>query len=276
MFERNSKQIFNLITVLTALVILGAACSEDNPTPLNEDHFEAVGLKLRQNGVDIVTVANGQVSGEIEAIEGLTTTLISVRFIDEDGDEGIPQGDEFGLNLNINDESIATIVQHAGEDWSFHVKGEAHGEASLTVSLLHGDHADFESPPIPIHVAEPGAEKEAVGLVIIEEDSGDTLVTVNVGAVSGRISVPAGQTSEHLAIFFLDENGETFQPSPAEHALSYINANAAIAEAKQFENETYEMIVEGKQAGSTTFVIRLLHAGDPEFDTPDIPVTVTP
>ncbi|MCB0295307.1 MAG: hypothetical protein KDG51_08710 [Calditrichaeota bacterium] len=230
---------------------------------------------LRQNGVDIVTYENGTVSGEIEVEEGLSTTLISVRFIDEDGVEGVPEGDEYSLSLNIEDDNIASIVQHAGEDWAFHVKGESHGHTDLTISILHGDHADFESAPIEIHVAEPGGEKEAVGLIIIEEDTGDTLVTVNQGSVTGDIQVAAGDTTDHLVVFFLDEDGETFQPDPDEHSLEYLNANAAVAEAMQHAGEAYELVVAGKQAGSTTFVVRLLHDGTPEFDTPDIPITVT-
>ncbi|MCB0289999.1 MAG: hypothetical protein KDH97_07050 [Calditrichaeota bacterium] len=275
MFSKNLIFRFIFMIALMTIMLLAAGCSKDSTTGPDETHFEAVGLMLRQNGVDIVTYENGTVSGEIEVEEGLSTTLISVRFIDEDGVEGVPEGDEYSLSLNIEDDNIASIVQHAGEDWAFHVKGESHGHTDLTISILHGDHADFESAPIEIHVAEPGGEKEAVGLIIIEEDTGDTLVTVNQGSVTGDIQVAAGDTTDHLVVFFLDEDGETFQPDPDEHSLEYLNANAAVAEAMQHAGEAYELVVAGKQAGSTTFVVRLLHDGTPEFDTPDIPITVT-
>ncbi len=275
MLRKDMKAIFRILAVITGLVILATGCGSDSTAPPEEDeHFEAVGLKLRQNGVDVVTYENGVVTGEIEVEEGLLTTLISVRFIDEDGNEGIPEEDEFSMALNIEDEDIASTVQHAGEDWSFHVMGNEHGHTDLTISVIHGDHPDFESAPIEIHVEEHGGEREPVGLVIIEEDSGDTLVTVNEGVVTGSISVAAGDTTDHLVVFFLDEDGETFQPDPDEHSLSYINADAATAEAMQYEDAAYEMVVVGKQTGSTTFVVRLLHDGAPEFDTPNIPVTV--
>lgn len=276
MLQKNLTVIFRYLAVLTALIILTAGCSKDSTSPDDdEDHFEAVGLTLRQNGVDIVSFENGAVTGEIEVEEGLTTTLISVRFLKDDGTEGVPDDDEISLGLNIADESIASIVQHAGEDWSFHIKGESHGHTDLTISILHGDHADFESAPIEIHVEEHGGEEEPVGLIVLEEDTGDTLITVNNGTVTGSLSVAAGDTTDHLVVFFLNDEGETFQPDPAEHSLTFINADAATAEAMQHANEAYEMVVVGKQSGSTTFVIRLLHDGVPEFDTPDIPVTVT-
>ncbi len=275
MLRKNLTIIYRYIATLIMLVVLAVGCSEDSTAPDDDHHFEAIGLTLRQNGVDIVSYENGAVTGEIEVEEGLTTTLISVRFLLEDGTEGIPEDDEFSLRLNIEDESIASIVQHAGEDWSFHIKGESHGHTDLTISVLHGDHADFESAPIEIHVEEHGGEEEPVGLIILEEDTGDTLITVNNGTVTGSLSVAAGDTTDHLVVFFLNDEGETFQPDPAEHALTFINADAATAEAMQHEDEAYEMVVVGKQAGSTTFVVRLLHDGTPEFDTPDIPVTVT-
>ncbi len=271
------KQLLKLGFFMFAILALALSCSKDSTkTDDDEDHFEAVGLKIRQNGVDIVSYQNGQVNGEIEAQEGLTTTLLSVRFIDGEGNEGVPQGDEYSMLLTIQNGAIAGIVQHAGEDWSFHIQGKAAGHTTLTIAILHGDHADFESAPIPVHVEGGGMHGEPVGLVLIEEASGDTLAKVDAGVVTGQINVAAGQASGHIVTHYFDDQGVFFQPDPAEHSQEYTVADTTIAVVESHGGETYELEVEGKSAGSTTFRILLRHAGNPEFETPDIPILVAP
>lgn len=156
MFSKNIIFHFIFITVLMTIMLLAAGCSKESTTGPDETHFEAVGLKLRQDGVVIVTVQNGVVTGAIEAVEGASTNEIAVIFIDEDGLEGRPEGAEYALSVNIADGAVASLEQHAGEDWSFHIKGEAVGQTEITIGLLHGDHADFESAPIGISVVAPG------------------------------------------------------------------------------------------------------------------------
>lgn len=270
------KQFLKFGLLMFASLVFALSCSKDSTKPDDEDHFEAVGLKIRQNGVDIVTYLNGQVNGEITVQEGLTTTLLSVRFIDERGNEGVPRGDEVSMLLTIQNQAVAGVVQHAGEKWSFHIQGKAAGHTTLTIAILHGDHADFESAPIPVHVESGGAHGDPVGLVLIEEASGDTLVRVDAGAVSGQINVAANQASGHIVSYYFDAQNVFFQPEPAEHSQEYSVADTTIAVVESHGGETYELEVKGKSAGSTTFKILLRHAGNPKFETPDIPIQVAP
>ena len=132
-----------------------AAPVETEPMP---EIVEAVGLIVRDSGTEIVRVERGQVTGEIEVGHGLKTDLLSVRFIAEDGDLFTPDaGDGYALDWEIADESIAE-VEHQAEDgaWAFHIIGLEEGETTIRIKVNYGDHVDFVSPEIEIHVEESG------------------------------------------------------------------------------------------------------------------------
>ncbi len=147
-------QIYVLSIVLMGLFILG--CSDDS-NPVNDDHndehFEAIGLFVINSGDTIAAYTGGEVSGQIEATVGEETPLLSVKFLTEDGHTGVPESDEFGLKLEIADTALAGIEQHDGEDYAFHVIGKREGQTSIEISILHHDHPDFVSKPIPVMVS---------------------------------------------------------------------------------------------------------------------------
>ena len=81
-----------------------------------------------------------------------------MRFIDEDGDQFVPDADDgYALDWEIADESIAEVEQHEEDGpWAFHIAGLEEGQTTLVVKLNHNDHADFVSKDIEIHVEEGG------------------------------------------------------------------------------------------------------------------------
>lgn len=274
MFRTMSKTFLYGFLLISFLFV---GCKSDNPIePGDDDHLEVVGLFLRLDGVRIVTVQNGQVSGEVELREGVMTSLVSIRFLDEDGDDRVPDGDDFRLEWEIADANIAGIVQHEEDGkWRFHFVGKEAGETTVTFRLMHVDHADFVSPPIPIHVHHDDEEREIVGLLLIHEASGDTLVTLDQGVVTGKIAVKVGEDSGHIEVKFKDAGGDYFTPSANVYALQLVVANSDIAEIELEENEPFAFEVAGKQAGSTTFKLSLIHDGHSDFDSPDITIEVT-
>lgn len=143
-----------------ALVLFIAGCGDDdNPVDANlEEHAEAVGLIIRSSGEEIVRYENGEVEGEIEVGHGLETALLSVRFIAEDGDLFTPDpADGLALGWEIDDESIAEVEHHAEDGaWAFHIVGLEEGETTIVIKINHGDHTDFTSKEIEIHVEEGG------------------------------------------------------------------------------------------------------------------------
>ncbi len=157
MFKRSMSALS-----IFALSLFIASCGDDDnpvdPQLHDEEHAEAVGLVVRDSGTEIVRVESGRATGEIEVGHGKETALLSVRFIAEDGDLFTPdEKDGYALGWEIADESIAEVDHHAEDGaWAFHIVGLEEGETTIRIKINHGDHADFVSPGIEIHVSEDG------------------------------------------------------------------------------------------------------------------------
>jgi len=275
----NKNRYLRLLPILALTLFMTMGCDKDNPVEPDdhdEEHAEAEGLIIKNSGAEIVRYEKGNVTGEIEVDEGEMTALLLVKFINLEGALFVPEGDEYSMQYEIADTSIAGVVQHAGEDWEFHIKGKEHGETTIVLKIFHGDHADFISKPIPIHVHEhEGEHAEAEGLVLIMESSGDTLVTVAEGKATGKVSVKAGEESGHVAVKFFDDHMHYFTPDAEHHSLAFTVADTNIAVIEQHDGEPWSLEVVGKKAGITTFMMQLMHEGHPDFNTPDITIEVT-
>ena len=146
---------FNLLFVLFLPFAL-AACSDNPVDDDHDDHAEAEGMALVINGVEVYRVLQGQVSCAQEPCgvtvsPGDETPLITVEFLDADGDEIHAEDldDGSGLGYEIADETIAAVEQHAEDGaWRFHIQGLQAGTTRMQVMLMHGDHADFTTPPL--------------------------------------------------------------------------------------------------------------------------------
>ena len=158
-------KIMAFSVVVCALMLSG--CGDDD-NPVKDDHegehAEAVGFIIRNSGVEIVRSEGvvDELSRVTEVGHQKETPLLSVRFIDEDGELFTPHSDDgFALDWEIADESIAEIEQHEEDGaWAFHVAGLTEGQTTLTLKLNHEGHADFVSLPIEIHVEEGGPGEE--------------------------------------------------------------------------------------------------------------------
>ena len=153
--------MLKFICALSLSALLSAGCGDDdNPVgdDAGQDHAEAVGLLLRNSGAEIVRYENGEVQGRIEVGHLKETPLLTLRFIDEDGDLFTPDSEDgFNLGWEIGDESLAEVEQHEADGaWNFHITGLEEGQTTLVLKLNHFDHADFVSPGIEIHVTEDG------------------------------------------------------------------------------------------------------------------------
>lgn len=144
-----------------AILVTGlfAACS--NSTSSDHDHHaEAEGFILTMSGQVVVQQLPGQtLTGEFELEPGEETPLITIAFLDDDGDQFVPEGDEYSLKATFDDEGIVEFEQHAGDGkWSFHLHAEAVGHTDMTLQLFHNDHSDFNTQKIHVHVEAPAAK----------------------------------------------------------------------------------------------------------------------
>ena len=119
----------------------------------------------------------------------------------------------------------------------------------------------------------PEEHREAAGMVITNQNN-TVLASVNAARqVTGSLTVAAGQ-AQHLEVYFVDENGVRFQlEDDDEHALDWTVANEAVATIDAHEGH---LDLDGVAAGNTTVVFSILHGNHSDYDSPPIPITVTP
>jgi hypothetical protein len=144
----------NTFILLAAAFLLVSGCETKNPVTDEEGHEEAVGLVITSSGLELVRYENGVVTGSVSVQAGQETPLLTVQFIDEH-DGALFQPDEEGhtLGVDIEHADIAEMEQHAEDGlWRFHIIGKTAGTTSMEVKIIHEDHADFVSLPIPIQV----------------------------------------------------------------------------------------------------------------------------
>ena len=147
-----------------ALAIVGsvtlAACGNDSPTELEEEHGDAAAVQLVMNGSIIATFpfdgSNAWSGGEMEVEEGEETPHIDVEFLDEDGDVIDWDLSEFYLEVEVEDVAIAEFEQDTPGEFGGHLHGESVGETNVRFSLMHGavgtGHADLITNWIHAHV----------------------------------------------------------------------------------------------------------------------------
>ena len=147
-----SKRTLLLFT--TALILISSACSNSTSSD-DHEHADAEGFILKLNGQEIVRQdPGGTLTGEIEIEPGEETDLITIYFLDDDGDEFQPEEDEYSLGYEFDEDGIVEFEQHDEDGkWSFHLHAEnIEDHTELTLKLLHGSHSDFTTQDIHVHV----------------------------------------------------------------------------------------------------------------------------
>jgi hypothetical protein len=155
--KRNN--ILSVILMAFLAFFLAVGCGEDNPVDDDHDdhHFEAVGVVLTLSGQEIARAEGSTVTGQVEIDEGEDTALISIAFLLEEGGQGVPDEDHYSLSWDIGDDSKADVEQHDEDGkWRFHIHGEGAGSTTIAFKIMHDDHADFVSAPIPVVVNAAG------------------------------------------------------------------------------------------------------------------------
>lgn len=130
--------------------LLVSSCS--NPVEdRDDDHEEAEGLVLTLSGTDVVTVKEGKVTGSITVTDNQKTPMMDVFFLDIEGKRFQPSDTLKTLEWSFAASDIAEAEQE-GERWKIRFKGRAVGQTTFELRLMHGGHADFRTPQIPITV----------------------------------------------------------------------------------------------------------------------------
>ncbi len=249
----------------------------------DHDHAEAEGLILRRDGIDLVTVWQGDVTGQIEVAAGAETRPLEVVFLDADEDEFTPHGDEFALGLVIDDNGLASHT--ATGDWEFTVGGVAEGSTSLAVSIIHEGHADFTAPSIPVVVLAAADQPEAFAIM----EGMTHLVSWNyngehAASAEGALLLDVGAERTGLTVELLGEwiedpgHGGSHRDAVSlpngRYHLEWQVADPAVATLEAVSGEPWRIRAIGVASGTTTAVARLKEGEATILESGPLPVVV--
>ena len=95
-------------------------------------------------------------------------------------------------------------------------------------------------------------------------------------AITGSISLRAGETTSQIVVYFIDHDGDEFQPDAAEYSIAGSFDVSGTAEFQQAQSSnTWGFYINGLSEGNVNLTLELLHGTHSDF-TRVIPVTVTP
>jgi len=150
-----STRLYGIAVILFVSLIASGlgACSNPAEEDDHDEHAEEIeGVALVLGGDEVVTVLDAEVEGSLEVAEGEKTGVITVEFLDHDGEEvhADELDDEFSLDVVVQGSEIVTVEQPGR--WTFELQGDEAGDTAIRVLLLHDGHADFTTPDIPVKV----------------------------------------------------------------------------------------------------------------------------
>lgn len=151
---------FSRIALAVLAVFLFNACDTTSSNDDDHDHHEhsdPFGLKLMYDGQELAKQENGEISytGEHAGIEveaGVTYGPLQIMLLAEDGDEFLPDDEDYFLRVNIADESVVHTHDVDAPNFRFGLHGDSEGETTVTFDVMHIDHSDFESLPFSVVV----------------------------------------------------------------------------------------------------------------------------
>jgi hypothetical protein len=144
-----------VIPLAVVLGLLQAGCSDETNPVVAEDHAEAEGLLLRTaQGDTAVRYFRGALreGDTLRAPAGGTSVRYTATLLDSSGAVMATPSPSHTFGWNIADTSVAGAALEDGEAYVFHIIGRAAGATRITLLILHGDHADFTTIPIPVLV----------------------------------------------------------------------------------------------------------------------------
>lgn len=273
------KYLYGFLFIIISLMGFNS-CSDDDPIAPEEEHFDAEGLIITESGITIASIFRGVTTDTLEIPAGGRSGHFKVKFYDENKNVIDPPTDGKTLGWEIGDTSKLGVYQHPGEEgeYELHLDGKNSGNTYIEFFVLHEGHSDFRSGKIPVDVKDiSGSHGELIGVILYDEESGDTLATLNslTSTVTGSLEIAAGDTTDHIEVVFFDSNGVEFQPPTPEHSITIVTADPTKTLITGLEaDEPFAFKVFGIATGSTTISISLLDEGTVEYTFSGIPVNV--
>jgi len=142
------KVSFNLLLLTLLVILTTTACKEAH----DDDHLDIGAFRIISNGEIVAQQSGTQVTGSISVAAQTTSALMTLEFRTPDGTILNITDDDLYLRVDTNSPTLVSAQNSATNRWGFTLTGVGPGSASITIKLMHGNHADFESRPIPVTV----------------------------------------------------------------------------------------------------------------------------
>ena len=145
------KIIHLFLVPVFILVLLSCSSSTGN----ENTELSVTGSVLKFDSDEIVRVAEGEdVTGSIDVTEGANSREITIYFLDEEGNEFLPDRPIFQLDWLISDISTARVSLSENEKWRFRIRGESAGQTQVVFTLFHvtREESIYDTPPITINI----------------------------------------------------------------------------------------------------------------------------
>jgi hypothetical protein len=137
----------HLIRIILPLVFIGvflAGCSSEH------DHADVAGFEIMQNNEVVVSQSGTTITGNLRIVGEGNSLPYTVVFRDPEGKVLEITKEDYTMEVKSASETILTTrIQNR---WSFILEPRGNGSTTITLSVLHGTHYDFQSRPIPVIV----------------------------------------------------------------------------------------------------------------------------
>ncbi len=155
MYLMKKTTILFIVSLCIIPLFLTGCADEDDPL-VPEEHFKAIGMVFETSGIRIASILRGETGDTLLAPLNDLSDHIEVRFYNNDEELIDPPQDntQYKLSWSIDDEAIAEVWQHEGEEgvFEFHLRGLQAGMTEIEFFIMHGDHNDYRSGKLPLRV----------------------------------------------------------------------------------------------------------------------------
>lgn len=117
-----------------------------------DDHLDIGGFRILMNNEVVAQQSGTAVTGQITMERGQSSGPMTVEFRNPEGNVLNITDNDLYLQVTSSATAVVSTSMVSGSKWSFSLTGVTSGTANLTISLMHGNHADFESRAVPVIV----------------------------------------------------------------------------------------------------------------------------
>lgn len=271
-----------LSAIFIYVIITGSGC--DNTVSPPAAHFEAEGMMLlTEDGDTVMYYFQGLLNQGFDTLTvpyGAISEHLSTYFLDSNRNKLNPPSGEYSLGHTIQNPSMLSVFTDDPNDtWQFHLRGHEVGYTNITFRLMHTNHSDFNTIPVPVHI-DTNVIGEAIGIRITYEKSGEVIFNyTGSGTQTGAgLIVGVGNTTDHAVVQFYDKKGNLFTPPYPNYDLQGdvipVSGNIIANFINEAPDEPFVFRILGNSPGTSKIVFSIKQGSKLIYNSPGVNVVV--